>query len=94
MRKIDETQDPGSCLNMSRTDEPLFVLCARDPAAAPTVREWARRYVKAKGGKRALTAKQRAKVETAYMLADHMDEWALKNGYIKPTGAPTGKGSK
>lgn len=91
MRKKQELDDPTSCLNNSRLDEPLFVLCARDPAAAPTVREWARRYVKAKGGKRKLTDRQRRKVQEAFDLADLMDRWALDNGYIEPTGKPTGK---
>lgn len=88
MKKRDELKQPTSCLNHSRSDEPLFVLCARDPAAPPMVREWARRYVRAKGGKRWLTAKQRAKVEEAFKIADEMDAWALYNGYIKPTGEP------
>lgn len=92
MKKRDEMEQPTSCLNHSRPDEPLFVLCARDPAAPPTVREWARRYVKAKGGKRRLTDKQRAKVQHAFALADEMEAWALDNGYIEPTGKPR-KGS-
>ena len=41
MRKIDELEQPTSCLNKSRPDELVFVLCARDPLAASAVEFWA-----------------------------------------------------
>jgi len=41
MIKRDELSDPHSCLNRSRYDEPLFVLCGRDPSFAWAVRAWA-----------------------------------------------------
>lgn len=40
MKKRDELADPNSCLNKAKDDEMLFVLLARDPAAAVAVRAW------------------------------------------------------
>lgn len=40
MKKSDESRDPRSCWNKAKDDELLFVLLARDPAAAATVRFW------------------------------------------------------
>lgn len=45
MKKRDELADPKSCLNRAQDDEPIFVLLGRDPAAAETIRYWARRRV-------------------------------------------------
>ena len=41
MLKTNELRDPASCLNKAADDEPVFVLLARDPCAAQTVRAWA-----------------------------------------------------
>lgn len=40
MRKRDELTVQTSCLNVAYPDEMLFILLARDPAAARAVREW------------------------------------------------------
>lgn len=40
MKKSQELSDPNSCLNKAGDDELLFVLLARDEAAAATVEYW------------------------------------------------------
>jgi hypothetical protein len=40
MLKRDEIDHTESCLNKARTDERLFVLLARDPAAPVAIRAW------------------------------------------------------
>lgn len=60
------------CLGRSRSDEPVFVLCARDRAASMAVRDWA-----------ALASKlgaNPAKVSEADAIADRMEAWRLKHG--------------
>lgn len=46
MTKADEVADPESCLNKAADGEMLFVVLARDPAAAATVRFWVRERVR------------------------------------------------
>jgi hypothetical protein len=41
MRKTDEISQPTSCLNIANSDERLFILLGRDPAAPRAVRAWA-----------------------------------------------------
>jgi hypothetical protein len=41
MRKIDEADEPGSCFNKARAEEPVFVLRAKDPLFPEVVRTWA-----------------------------------------------------
>jgi len=38
--KEDEIECPASCFNKARSDERLFVLLARDPAAPVAIRAW------------------------------------------------------
>ncbi|TQV85223.1 hypothetical protein FKG94_03265 [Exilibacterium tricleocarpae] len=45
MIKIDEVNNPASCLNKANDDELLFVLLERDKAAADTVRYWCQRRI-------------------------------------------------
>lgn len=40
MLKRDELSNPASCLNRAADNELVFVLLARDPAAAATVASW------------------------------------------------------
>lgn len=40
MIKCIELSDPKSCLNKAEQNEMIFVLRAKDPAAAATVRAW------------------------------------------------------
>lgn len=72
MRKKDELADPNSCINRSKDDEPVFVLCGRDRLAPAAVRSWADAAVAA--------GTPRAKVHDAYALAQAMEEWQLTNG--------------
>lgn len=91
MIKTAEIEQPTSCLNHSQPDEPIFVLCARDPVAARIVRAWAERYAESKGGRENLNAKQAAKYAEAHALADAMDVWARERGLIDEFGRPTAK---
>lgn len=45
MIKQCELSDPSSCLNRSRDNEMLFVLCGRDAAAPATIRFWAAKRI-------------------------------------------------
>lgn len=40
MIKHKELSDPASCLNKAEPDEPVFVIRAKDPLAAATIRHW------------------------------------------------------
>ncbi len=40
MLKKNELRNPNSCLNKASADEPVFVLRAKDPMAAQTIRHW------------------------------------------------------
>lgn len=42
MIKSAELSHKNSCLNKAASDEPIFVLRAKDPVAAETVRQWIR----------------------------------------------------
>jgi hypothetical protein len=66
MKKCDEMREPKSCLNKAADDEPIFVLRAKDPRAAETVREWARTSI---------GIHEPSKIDEALKIADTMDEW-------------------
>jgi len=65
-----------SCLNKAQFDEPLFILRAKDPLAAQTVRLWA---AMASTG-----AHSPDKVASAVNLAEDMEAWRK----AQPTAAP------
>lgn len=65
------TKHENSCLNNSADDEPLFVLCARDPDAPAVVREWASR-----AGVRGAPDR---KVVGARAVAEEMERWQEAN---------------
>lgn len=67
MLKADELRSPASCLNKATSDEPVFVLRAKDPLAAQTVRLWA---AMADGG-----THEPEKGREALHLAEQMDAW-------------------
>ena len=84
MIKRDELKDPQSCLNKAAPDEPVFVLRARDPVAAQTVRHWA---TMAHG------IHEVEKVESAFRAADLMEKWLAERrrqaeDATKPQAAP------
>lgn len=45
MTKLEMISDPNSCLNKAADDEIVFTLRSKDPEAAETIRDWARRRV-------------------------------------------------
>lgn len=66
----------AGCLGRSADDEPVFVLCARDPLAANLVRAWAFKYEMVRG------AEARATVEEALLVAELMDLWRRQKGGV------------
>lgn len=64
------------CLDNSREDEPIFVLCARDRLAPATVRDWAQRAEHMKVNK--------AKVKEARECAQKMEAWQIMNASKLP----------
>lgn len=46
MTKRENIEDPNSCWNKAECDEEVFVLLARDPAMAGTIRDWIERRIK------------------------------------------------
>jgi hypothetical protein len=66
MNKADNLRNPASCLNKAEPDEPLFILRAKDPVAAQTVRHWA---TMSDGNHEA------EKIAQALKAADEMDRW-------------------
>ena len=77
MKKTEEIRQPSSCLNQSQSDEPLFVLCGRDPHAPAVVRVWAAEYLDAHAAD--WTARRMAKHAEALELADEMERWRLEH---------------
>lgn len=67
--------EPGKfdCYANAESDEPMFVLLGRDPAAGATVRQWVALRLKAgdTGG---------PKLAEALRCAQSMDEWARIKG--------------
>jgi hypothetical protein len=80
MLKMHELRNPTSCLNKARPDEPIFVLRAKDPLAAQTIRLWA---------EMAGTTHEDDKVTEAYQVAQAFDDWRCKN---VPQPAVSGSG--
>lgn len=72
MRKVDEMEQPTSCLNKAGGDEPLFVLRAKDPEAPETVRTWA-------SNARTRGTHEPEKIAEAFALADEMVAWRAEN---------------
>lgn len=68
MLKSEEIRDPRSCLNRATDNEPIFVLLARDQAAADTVRWWA-----AKRLEMGLNRPDDPQIREAFDLADRME---------------------
>lgn len=91
MNKHLELSTPTSCLNKARPDEPIFVLRAKDPKAAQTVRLWAAA---------ANFDHEPEKIDEALRLADEMDKWheanvpkAVATGYYEGDGRGQGMNS-
>lgn len=65
--EIDAASRGEGCLGRSQDDEPVFILCARDPVAAIVVRTWV--VLSRWRGVRA------SKLAEAEALAEQMDTW-------------------
>lgn len=76
MEKKFELLRESSCLNKAASDEPLFVLRAKDPAAPQAIRLW----VEMSRGQQ-----PDEKLAEALDLAERMREWRNKN---TPEAAP------
>jgi hypothetical protein len=59
-----------SCYDKSAPDEPLFVLCARDPVAPYAVEEWARKAQEA--------GVRQEKIDEAKAVAQQMRKYPTK----------------
>jgi hypothetical protein len=64
------------------SDEPMFVLLARDPQAADLVRVWAE-------GRDFLHGSDDPKVAEALACAEAMEQWCKRNDATAPVGALT-----
>lgn len=80
MRKLDEMDEPTSCLNKARPEEPLFVLRAKDPEAPDTVRTWA-------NNARTRGTHEPEKIAAAFVLAEEMETYRREHHPEKPVGA-------
>lgn len=70
--------NPGQydCYNAADPDEPTFTLRAKDPNAAPLVRQWAGMRLNAiMCGQKPNTPEQMAKISEALKCADEMQAW-------------------
>lgn len=70
MLKKVEMSSPTSCLNKAASDEPVFVLRAKDRVAAMAVLHWA---TMAEG------IHEQERIDEARMLAQTMVEWRNRN---------------
>lgn len=70
MNKQTQLRNPQSCLNRAAHDEPVFVLRAKDPLAAQTVRLWATM---------AVGTHELGKPDDAMHVAECMDKWRGEN---------------
>ncbi len=71
MLKREELTNPSSCLNRADDDERVFVLLARDPAAAATIRFWARHRIDLRKN-----GNGDAQIVEAINAADEMERYA------------------
>lgn len=76
MLKEQELTDPESCLNKAREDEPIFVLLARDAAAAHAIRCWAMRRVEMR-----LNQASDLQIREALSWADRIDQFGPADQY-------------
>lgn len=81
MTKAELINNPESCLNRAKDDEPVFLLRAQDMLAIQTVRDWANKLTQVQ-----LSLHQTAssKVNEAFEVANQMQVWASANGSKYP----------
>lgn len=68
MRKQQEIKESTSCLNQSRDNELIFVLCARDKSAPDAIRAWCQSRIL-----RQLNKPTDSKIIEALNCADNME---------------------
>jgi hypothetical protein len=68
MIKAYELTEPNSCLSKAGDNEMLFVLRAKDPTAAETIRDWVERRIAA-----GLNAREDDKIQEALRCAATME---------------------
>ena len=86
MKKHLEVSDPTSCLNRAESDEPVFVLLARDVVAPAAIEYWA--FHRCANGKNSPGDRQ---IVEALTLAQQMRNWrtqALLNKEADRIDAP------
>lgn len=71
--KREEMEDPNSCWNRARMDEPVFILLGRDTEAPGTIEHWSDKRIRA--DKNTFEDPQ---ITEAMMLADMMREYERK----------------
>jgi hypothetical protein len=69
-KKSFELTNKNSCLNKARSDEPVFVLLARDPVAAQIIRLWCAAALDFHGSE---------KIDDANFEANKFEEWHMQN---------------
>ena len=75
---LNEAAYGKGCLGKSADDEPVFVLCARDPLAANLVRDWADDYERFHVRNGTYTIERKQKVTDARRASLAMDEWRTR----------------
>lgn len=76
--EMDAARRGQGCLGKSKDDEPVFILCGRDPLAGMTVRVWAEAYRERHRGDMFMTDAQKSKYQEALDHAKRLDEWASR----------------
>lgn len=66
---LDANARGEGCLGRSQNDEPVFLLCARDPVAAKVIRDWADDREMLAMRTAGLDAKEQAKIRDARIMA-------------------------
>ncbi len=72
MIKSDEIAQPNSCLNKAASDEPVFVLRAKDPHAPGAVEHWATNA-------EATGLHEPHKIAEARAFANAMRDWRIEH---------------
>lgn len=87
--KLENIENPESCLNRAERDEPIFVLRAHDPDAPLVVRQWASLYAARKTGLgRMMTPQEHKKYNDALDCANNMENWLRLQAWNKQHSAP------
>lgn len=75
--ELEDCKNGVGCLGRSKDEEPIFILCGRDPIAADVVFAWATRYEQAHLDAGTFNGVRRAKYLEALEQAEKMRRYAL-----------------